>query len=73
MPTKARPKQPTRNVELAAAIAKTGAPIYVIAARAEVHPRALGDLLARRRTVRPEVEARIAATLGVEREVLFGA
>ena len=71
MPTKSKPTS-RRNTELAAAVARTGRPLYQVASDCSIHPRTLGDLLGGRRTVRPEVEERIATTLGVSRDALFG-
>lgn len=68
MPTRTEPR---RNVELAAALARDGRPLYVLGGLAEVNPRRLTLIVQGREQPSPAVRARLAQTLGCAEEDLF--
>ena len=70
MPSKTT-AEPVRNVELAAALARDGRPLYVLGGLAQVNPRLLTLIVQGREQPSAAVKTRLAETLGVPQAVLF--
>ncbi len=71
MPTKNAAK-PTRNIELAKAIAADGRFVYEVAAASGINPTAFGKYIRGTQQPSAAVRARIAKALGAPEADLFG-